>query len=179
MRQLRWNATLVWNGLNHYSPVLHIYTLWKHQKIERFSDIFRGYRQATPGCNGLSSTFCLVFRVELDLIKYFWLNWTSQYCEVILISNLLNLHCYMNHIGCFQMLFDILHVIFHYWKSLRFRHHKKSLIFLNSLGSLVKTGFRILTIFYFVPIEIREFISPQNMSLKTSLWKCSYHGHVE
>ena len=39
--------------LTHYSPVLVFYTPWKHQKIFRFSDIFRGYRKATPGCNGL------------------------------------------------------------------------------------------------------------------------------
>ena len=29
------------------------YTPWKHQKTFRFSDIFRGYRKATLGCNGL------------------------------------------------------------------------------------------------------------------------------
>ena len=26
---------------------------WKHQKTFMFSDVFRGYRKATPGCNGL------------------------------------------------------------------------------------------------------------------------------
>ena len=39
--------------LTHYSPVLPFYTPWKHQKTFRFSDVFRGYRKATPGCNGL------------------------------------------------------------------------------------------------------------------------------
>ena len=39
--------------LTHHSPVLLFYTLWKHQKTFRFSDVFRGYRKATPGCNGL------------------------------------------------------------------------------------------------------------------------------
>ena len=36
-----------------YTPMLLIYTPEKHQKTFRFSDVFRGYRQATPGCNGL------------------------------------------------------------------------------------------------------------------------------
>ena len=43
--------------LTHYSPVLLFYTPWKHQKIFRFSDVFRGYRKAMPGCNGLISQF--------------------------------------------------------------------------------------------------------------------------
>ena len=44
-------------SLTHYSPVLLFYNPWKHQKIFRFSDVFRGYRKTTPGCNGLR---CLV-----------------------------------------------------------------------------------------------------------------------
>ena len=36
--------------LIHYSPVLLFYTL-------RFSDVFRGYKKATPGCNGLIQSF--------------------------------------------------------------------------------------------------------------------------
>ena len=39
--------------LTHYSPVLLTYTPWKYQKIFRSSDVFRGCRKATPGCNGL------------------------------------------------------------------------------------------------------------------------------
>ena len=39
--------------LIHYSLVLLFYTPWKLQKTFRFSDVFRGYRKATPGCNGL------------------------------------------------------------------------------------------------------------------------------
>ena len=39
--------------LTHYSPVLLSYIPWKHQKTFRFSDVFRGYRKATPGRNGL------------------------------------------------------------------------------------------------------------------------------
>ena len=35
----------------HYSLVLLFYTPWKHQKTYRFSDVFRGYRKTTPGCN--------------------------------------------------------------------------------------------------------------------------------
>ena len=39
--------------LTYYSAVLLIYTHWKHQKTQRFSDVFRGYRLTTPGCNRL------------------------------------------------------------------------------------------------------------------------------
>ena len=56
-----------WFNLTHCSPVLlfytlwkhnktfrlFFYTLWKHQKTFRFSDVFRGDRKATAGCNGL------------------------------------------------------------------------------------------------------------------------------
>ena len=41
-------------NLTDYSPVLLFGTPWKHQKTFRFSDVFRGYRKATSGCNGLS-----------------------------------------------------------------------------------------------------------------------------
>ena len=33
--------------------MLLFYNPWKHHKTFRFSDVFRGYRKATPGCNGL------------------------------------------------------------------------------------------------------------------------------
>ena len=45
-------------SLIHYCPVLLFYTPWKHQKIFRFSDVFRGYRKATLGCNGLKQFLC-------------------------------------------------------------------------------------------------------------------------
>ena len=44
-------------SLTNYSPVLLFYTPWKHQKTFRFSDVFRVYRKATPGCNGLNSSW--------------------------------------------------------------------------------------------------------------------------
>ena len=47
--------------LTHYSLVLLFYTPRKHQKIFRFSDVFRGYRKATLDCNGLNK------RINLDL----------------------------------------------------------------------------------------------------------------
>ena len=40
-------------GLTHYIPVLLFYTPWKHQETSNFSDVFKGYRKATPDCNGL------------------------------------------------------------------------------------------------------------------------------
>ena len=33
--------------------MLLFYTPWKHQKTFTFADVFRGYRKATLGCNGL------------------------------------------------------------------------------------------------------------------------------
>ena len=39
--------------LTYYSPMLLFSTPLKHQKTFRFSDVFRGYRKASPGCNGL------------------------------------------------------------------------------------------------------------------------------
>ena len=44
-------------SLTHYSPVLLFYTPWKHQKTFRFSDVFRGYKKVTLGCNGLIMKF--------------------------------------------------------------------------------------------------------------------------
>ena len=38
-------------SLTHSNPVLLFYT--PYQKTFRFSSVFRGYRKATPGCNGL------------------------------------------------------------------------------------------------------------------------------
>ena len=35
--------------LTHFSPVLHCYTPWKHQKTFRLSDVFRGYSNLTLG----------------------------------------------------------------------------------------------------------------------------------
>ena len=44
-------------SLTHFS--LHLYTLWKHQKTVGFSDIFRGYWNATLGIYNLTITvFC-------------------------------------------------------------------------------------------------------------------------
>ena len=39
--------------LTYYSPALFVYTPYKHQKSYSFSNVFRGYREATPGYNGL------------------------------------------------------------------------------------------------------------------------------
>ena len=48
---ISWSFWMI--GLNHYSPLLLFYTRWKHHKTSRFSDVFRGYRKRTTGCNGL------------------------------------------------------------------------------------------------------------------------------
>ena len=52
----------------HYNPVLLCCTSWKHKKTLRFSNVFRGYRKATPGCNWLNSE-------EENKI---WLQWKSK-----------------------------------------------------------------------------------------------------
>ena len=44
---------LIYMYLTHFSPVLLFYSPWKHQKTFKFSDVFRRYRKAVPGCNGL------------------------------------------------------------------------------------------------------------------------------
>ena len=53
--------------LTDCSPLLLFYTPWKHQKIFRLSDIFRGYRKGTPGCNGLNNTFIRNARLKLAI----------------------------------------------------------------------------------------------------------------
>ena len=57
-------------SLTYYSPVLLFYTPWKYQKTFRFSDIFRGYRKATPGCNGLNSLRCSIYFSSGDIYKW-------------------------------------------------------------------------------------------------------------
>ena len=61
--------------LSHYSPFLLIYIPWKHQKTyrfsDRFSDVFRGYRYATPGCNGFMTFFLVFFPNDIVLLFVF------------------------------------------------------------------------------------------------------------
>ena len=40
-------------SINLLQPCVAFLYLWKHQKTLRFSDVFKGYRKATLGCNGL------------------------------------------------------------------------------------------------------------------------------
>ena len=47
--------SLLWRlVLTHYNLVSLFYTPWKHQKTSRLSDVFRRYRKAKSGCNGLT-----------------------------------------------------------------------------------------------------------------------------
>ena len=59
------------NALTHCIPVLLFYTNLKHQKTYSFSDFFRGYRKATPGCNGLSHFTLknLVNKMQPEIMK--------------------------------------------------------------------------------------------------------------
>ena len=52
--------------LTHYSPMLLFYTPLKHQKTFRFSDVFRGYRKVTPGCNGLSKSNIAIYMFKVS-----------------------------------------------------------------------------------------------------------------
>ena len=65
------SCSVVVGGLNHYSPVLLFYTLWRHQKTFRFSDVFRGYRKATPGCNGLTENHACVLAIMQSRKTFF------------------------------------------------------------------------------------------------------------
>ena len=42
--------------------------LYPPENIWRFSDVFRGYRKATPGCNGLTSLNILLWKVAFSTI---------------------------------------------------------------------------------------------------------------
>ena len=63
--------------LTQILPGVAFYTPWKHQKTWRFSDIFRGYRKATPGCNGLMFSF-IYFR----LIFPFYTPWKHRFLMI-------------------------------------------------------------------------------------------------
>ena len=59
-------------SLLHYSPVLLFYNPLKHLKNFRFSEVFRGYRKATPGLNGLR---CNQYLFVYEYFKYKTLQW--------------------------------------------------------------------------------------------------------
>ena len=56
--------------------MLLFYIPWKNQKTFKFSDIFWGYRKATPGCNGLIYSRVIVTSLVLpdSFLFDFWLN---------------------------------------------------------------------------------------------------------
>ena len=64
-----------WTNLTHYRPVLLFYTPWKYQKTVRFFDVFRGYRKATLGCNGLSE---LINFISLEIFRKALFLWWFQ-----------------------------------------------------------------------------------------------------
>ena len=57
--------------------MLLFYTPWKHQKTFRFSDVFRGYRKATPGCNRLIITGLKA------LFTSSWLESQERVCQIV------------------------------------------------------------------------------------------------
>ena len=67
--------------------MLLFYTLWKHQKTFRFSDVFRGYRKAAPGCNGLSKTGILM-KLTKNLVTVVSSLWTRYSIEKIYMWNI-------------------------------------------------------------------------------------------
>ena len=74
--------------LTHCSPVLLFYTASKYQKTFRFSDVFKGYRKATTGCNGLKimlhcSSFIYQYN-RLSETQFEKKLWKTQQVNVIL-----------------------------------------------------------------------------------------------
>ena len=71
--------------LTHYSPVLLFYMHWKYQNTFRFSDVFRGYRKATPGFNWLTLT---CFSNNENILNHNWVlpilyhRLPIRYCEI-------------------------------------------------------------------------------------------------
>ena len=57
--------------------MLLFYTPWKLQKTFRFSDIFRVYRKATPGCNGLIITGLKAWCTSS------WLESQEKMCQIV------------------------------------------------------------------------------------------------
>ena len=57
--------------LTLYRPMLLFHTPWKHQKTFRFSDVFRGYRKATPGCNGLNNILSTLSQAIIASVSKF------------------------------------------------------------------------------------------------------------
>ena len=47
----------IFPGLTRYTRCCLSIPPWKHQKTFRFFDVFKGYRQATPGCNFFKNNF--------------------------------------------------------------------------------------------------------------------------
>ena len=77
--------------LTHYSPVLLFYTPGK-QKTFRFSGVFRGYRKATLGCNGLKYRVSIGhhFLCKNSLNRFHLLNKPLQYLTRISFRTLIS-----------------------------------------------------------------------------------------
>ena len=60
--------------LTHCTLVLLFYTPWNRQKTFKFS-VFRGYRKATLGCNGLKGNILrsYIFLAKVTFYSAFWL----------------------------------------------------------------------------------------------------------
>ena len=57
--------------LTLYRPMLLFHAPRKHQKTFRFSDVFGGYRKATPGCNGLSNILSTLSQAIIASVSKF------------------------------------------------------------------------------------------------------------
>ena len=103
--------------LTHFFPMHLFSTPWKHQKTLLFSDVFRGYRKAALGRNGLRKLFiddCLIYLFTDWLcalalrLKDQNLNplWTDVICSKFWLSR--QLHFFSNlFIGFFIFIFII------------------------------------------------------------------------
>ena len=83
-------------SLTHYSPVLLFYTPWNDQKTFRFSDVFRGYRKATPGCNGLKR---LSWANPLTLLHHLYIYKSVNTEHMVHVTAMLNFWKALNGSG--------------------------------------------------------------------------------
>ena len=100
-------ATLRCSSVKHFwnlnplqSGVAFLYP-WKHQKIFRFSDVFKGYRKATLDCNGL--------------IKESWCLFNDEFLRMLLTFQNVNGWMLLFFISTFLNDFDVVSITIKYF----------------------------------------------------------------
>ena len=80
--------------------MLFFYNPWKYQETFSFSDVLRGYRKATLGCNGVKITK----RFERPLFSDRWYLFTTIFIISLLHSHLFCTHDVVTLLGPYQLL---------------------------------------------------------------------------